>query len=108
MNLIKLYQRFHHYIEKHDKDEENKNIGMEKITYSTHLKDYFLTNTSKMKKLTDFKLGVNFDTKHAFYNSSVEEIEITKAGAISPKIDESMFEGCKYLKTIFFQIVLHH
>lgn len=69
---------------------------------SIHLKDYSLANTSKMKKLTDFKLEVNSDTKHAFYNSSIEEIEITKSGAISPKIDESMFEGCKYLKTISY------
>jgi hypothetical protein len=90
------------YFNTHSFDGSNISEILLVENISIHLKDYSLANTSKMKKLTDFKLGVNSDTKHAFYNSSIEEIEITNAGAISPKIDESMFEGCKYLKTISY------
>ena len=103
LNVLDLSKCPHNmYFNTHSFDGSNISEIILVENISIHLKDYSLANTSKMKKLTDFKLGVHSDTKHAFYNSSIEEIEITKANASFPKIDESMFEKCKYLKTISY------
>ena len=68
-----------------------------------HLKDFAFAATSNLKKLTKFKLGINSNPKYAFFNSGIEEIEITTtAGNQSAVISESMFEGCKYLKAISY------
>ena len=103
LNVLDLSKCPHNmYFNTHSFDGSNISEITLVENISIHLKDYSLANTNRMKKLTDFKLGVNSDTKHAFYNSSIEEIEITKANASFPKIDESMFEKCKYLKTISY------
>ena len=70
--------------------------------FSIHLMEYALANTSNLKSLIDFKLGVFSNTEYAFSNSAVETVEITEAKATSPKIAKSMFEGCKNLKTISY------
>lgn len=69
---------------------------------SYNLEQYALANTRNLKTLTKFKLGVNSDPKYAFYNSSIENIEISAANAFTPKIADSMFEGCASLKTILY------
>lgn len=70
--------------------------------FSIHLMEYALANTSNLKSLTDFKLGVFSNTEYAFSNSAIEIVEITEANASSPKIAKSMFDGCKNLKTISY------
>lgn len=69
---------------------------------SIHVEESALANTKNLKSLTGFKLGVNSNTKSAFYGSAIEEIEIIEAKASNPIIGESMFEECKSLKEVSY------
>ena len=67
---------------------------------SIHLGDYSLANTSQLRILENFKLGVNSNPEYAFYNSGVESVIITETAASNASIAKSMFENCKYLSYI--------
>lgn len=67
---------------------------------SIHLEDYALANTSYLRVLENFKLGVNSNPEYAFYNSGVERVVITSTAATNAAISKSMFENCKYLSHI--------